>query len=527
MSDGALFRSACRPPASGRSPRRGSSRASRRSRSARVSSSGARIPEARVVDEDVEPLEAREQHVDEVVERGHDAHVDDVVGGLAAGLRDLLRRPRAASPRGARRGRPSRRRAAERERERPAQPRGRAGQERDLSRAATARSRLRVSRLRHVSSARAWTRSSHGIAGLGPRRARSPDRPGARAAFCVGAVAAMVPDLDFLFFSTRLDYLRDHRSWTHSFVVLPFLALGDRARREARSARRARLRTLWLFAAIGIASHILFDWITSLRHDVLRRRSRATRYSLDWVFILDPVLHRDRRSRRLVARARLPRPRAPDRGRRRGACSAAYIAFCALVHARALAIWKRIDAPPAGRHGRGPAAVPLAVSLARPLRPRRRGPRGVLRRRPVRARRRPTRSRRRSGREILSSLPDFYPPPERARIRRFAQAARLAASLDGGARAARTCRSTWRSRAFPLETVLPEPDGGADGHRAGPAVPAVVHRALGARRRGRAPPAALRLPRALRRRPDGPSSGASSSAAGRRLSAGARRSPAT
>ena len=103
---------------------------------------------------------------------------------------------------------------------------------------------------------------SHGLAGSVLSRAFS-DRPEARAAFWVGAIAAMVPDLDIVFNSSRLDYLRDHRSWTHSFVVLPFLALADRARSRSRSCGARRSRLLWCFAALGLASHIVFDWITS------------------------------------------------------------------------------------------------------------------------------------------------------------------------------------------------------------------------------------------------------------------------
>ena len=65
---------------------------------------------------------------------------------------------------------------------------------------------------------------THAFAGSVLARSAS-DQAEARLALLVGALAAAVPDLDFLFFSTRIDYLKDHRSWTHSFLVLPFLAL--------------------------------------------------------------------------------------------------------------------------------------------------------------------------------------------------------------------------------------------------------------------------------------------------------------
>ena len=70
------------------------------------------------------------------------------------------------------------------------------------------------------------------------------------------------PDLDFLMISNRIEYLRDHRSWTHSFLVLPFLALALALLTKV-FARRTPLTKLWLFAAVGLASHIVFDWATS------------------------------------------------------------------------------------------------------------------------------------------------------------------------------------------------------------------------------------------------------------------------
>jgi inner membrane protein len=102
---------------------------------------------------------------------------------------------------------------------------------------------------------------THGIAGSVLGRTLS-ERPGARAAMLVGAAAAMLPDLDFLYIGSRLDYLREHRGWTHSFVTMPALALLV-ALVAKPFARRTRLSVLWAFAMAGVASHILFDWITS------------------------------------------------------------------------------------------------------------------------------------------------------------------------------------------------------------------------------------------------------------------------
>src|SRR5712692_6399929 len=161
---------------------------------------------------------------------------------------------------------------------------------------------------------------SHGIAGAVLARTLT-GRPGARPALLFGLVAAMFPDIDFLF-------------------AMPVFALGL-ALVAKLVFRHARVTTLWLFCAIGIVSHILFDWITSFGIMFFIPLTRA-RYALDWVFILDPfftgifcvtllaaVLFRARG--REVAMA--------------GSCLLfAYIAFCAVEHGRALEAWKRMDA---------------------------------------------------------------------------------------------------------------------------------------------------------------------------------------
>lgn len=295
---------------------------------------------------------------------------------------------------------------------------------------------------------------THGIAGSMLSRSLS-ERSGARAALVVGAVAAMLPDLDFVYIRTRLDYLSEHRGWTHSFLVMPFLALAV-ALGAKLFARRARLAVLWIFAALGIVSHILFDWITSFGTMFWTPVSR-TRYSLDWVFILDPWFTGISLVTLVCAVA------FPARGRRIAAAGSvllvAYIGFCALLHARALSIWRGMDAPPRGanvavlpqflspfrwlglteRNDQVHAAFfdigPFAAGSANPRPPRR-------------------------WTEVLSSLRASYPPPERATIRRFdrppdspvLEAVRGLPDIGVYLRFAR----------FPLETVSPTGDGGAE-----------------------------------------------------------------
>jgi membrane-bound metal-dependent hydrolase YbcI (DUF457 family) len=295
---------------------------------------------------------------------------------------------------------------------------------------------------------------SHGIAGSILGRSLS-DRPGARQAFFVGAAAAMVPDLDFLFLSNRLDYLRDHRSWTHSFLVLPFLALGL-ALVARLFLRHARLGTLFLFTAVGLASHILFDWITSFGTMFWTPASRV-RYSLDWVFILDPYFTGTALATLVLALV------LRDRGRRMAAVGSvlllAYVGFCAIQHSRALETWKRLDAPPPG------ATVAVLPQFLSPFRwlglTERRdevhaaffdiGPfaAGVDDPRPPE-----------KWSQILASLRDFYPPPERARILRFDRPVHSPA-LEA-ARALPDIGVYLAFARFPLETVYPSRDGGSE-----------------------------------------------------------------
>ena len=256
---------------------------------------------------------------------------------------------------------------------------------------------------------------SHGIAGAVFGRSLA-DRAEARAALVVGAVAAMLPDLDFLYISSRIDYLREHRGWTHSFLVMPFLALAV-ALVARLFARRARLLVLWAFAAVGVASHILFDWITSFGTMFWTPVSRA-RHSLDWVFILDPWFTG------IVLVALLLALWKKSQAQRIAVAGSVllllYIGFCAAMHARALAVWKRLDAPPAAAKV---AVLPQFLSPFRWLGLSERpdaisyaffdiGPfaRGVENPRPPK-----------KWSEIWSSLRDAYPPPERARIHRFAR----------------------------------------------------------------------------------------------------------
>jgi inner membrane protein len=295
---------------------------------------------------------------------------------------------------------------------------------------------------------------THGIAGSVLGRSLCGG-VGARTALVVAGVAAMLPDLDFLYIRSRLDYLSEHRGWTHSFLVMPVLGFVV-ALVAKLFARGARLAALWLYAAAGITSHIVFDWITSFGTMFWTPASR-TRHSLDWVFILDPWFTG-------IGLVTLGLALAfRGRGRRVAAAGSlmlfVYVGFCAWQHARALEIWRGMDAPPPGANV---AVLPQFLSPFRWLGLTERadevhaaffdiGPfaTGVPDPKPPRR-----------WSEVLASLRDFYPPPERAVIRRFDRPPDSPA-LEA-ARALPDISVYMAFARFPLETVEPTADGGTE-----------------------------------------------------------------
>ncbi|HEY3173601.1 MAG TPA: metal-dependent hydrolase [Thermoanaerobaculia bacterium] len=295
---------------------------------------------------------------------------------------------------------------------------------------------------------------THGIAGSVLARTLT-ERPAARAALLLGLIGGMLPDVDMFFLNGRIAYLRGHRGWTHSFVLLPVFALvlAVLAKVVYRFARHAPLGTLFLFAAVGIVSHIFFDWITSFGIMFWIPFSRR-RYALDWVFILDPFFTG------IVSLTLFAATIFRAKGRLLSTIGsfllAAYVALCAVMHGRALRAWKRIDAPPAGMKV---AVLPQFLSPFRWLGISDRaeeihvaffdiGPfaKGTPFPRP------PERVS-----QIFSSLSDYYAPPERTRIRRYAKPVASAALAE--AENLPDVRVYLDFARFPLATVRAEPDG--------------------------------------------------------------------
>ena len=295
---------------------------------------------------------------------------------------------------------------------------------------------------------------SHGVAGSIFSRTLT-DRPTARAALLLGLVGAMLPDADMFFLNTRMEYLRGHRGWSHTLLLLPVfaLALALLAKLLYRYARHARLSTLFLFATVAIATHLVFDWITSFGIMFLIPFSRH-RFALDWVFILDPYFTG------IVSVSLLATTIFRPKGRFLSSLGAivliVYLAFCAIQHERALAIWNRMDSPPAGAKV---AVLPQFLSPFRWL---------GLTERPDEihasffdigpfARGHPSPQPPTKLSEVMKSLSDYYPPPERARIERYAKPRHSAALAT--AESLPEVRTYLDFARFPLATVREEPGG--------------------------------------------------------------------
>jgi len=209
---------------------------------------------------------------------------------------------------------------------------------------------------------------THGLAGAligralpGTGDAEFDARLGRREALA-GFLTAMLPDADALPNPLSAEfYIDHHRTLTHSFVLLPLFAVAlgllaslrlPVATGEAGTAARRRAQgRLVLVSALGLASHILLDWVTSWgTHFLVPLSDRA--FALDWLFIVDLFLSgillaglggaflllRDRS--RAVARVSL-------------AAASLYVGFCGLMHGRALDVGERLAPQAAVR-----AAIP-------------------------------------------------------------------------------------------------------------------------------------------------------------------------
>jgi membrane-bound metal-dependent hydrolase YbcI (DUF457 family) len=140
---------------------------------------------------------------------------------------------------------------------------------------------------------------THGIAGALIGKGYFTDRYGKVATFAL-TLGAVFPDSDVVadFSGDPMAIVKYHRALTHSFVALPFfaflLAILTRAlvpwvkRRLVRwrDIQSPPLLVLTLIYAIGIASHILLDGMTSFGTRMWYPIS-SKRVAWDWLFIVD------------------------------------------------------------------------------------------------------------------------------------------------------------------------------------------------------------------------------------------------
>ena len=142
------------------------------------------------------------------------------------------------------------------------------------------------------------------------------------------ALANNLPDIDLVSgFWGRVSYLEHHRAITHAFPASPFLAAGLALVLWRWPGSKRRFLPTFLLAWLGVALHIFWDLWTSYGTRVLLPFD-PTWYSLDWMFIVDPVF-----LLLLIGACGI----AKETGKRSAAVLAlAYIGLRALTHSLAL-----------------------------------------------------------------------------------------------------------------------------------------------------------------------------------------------
>jgi len=158
-------------------------------------------------------------------------------------------------------------------------------------------------------------------------------------AAAAGAILAVLPDVDyFCIFWDRLAFIRYHRGFTHSLVALPLFALAGALLGRFLGGPRW-FKPLFILGLVALASHLLLDLATSYGTQLLSPFSRR-RFSLDWIFIIDPYFTA------LLAAGAIAALSLPLWGPRVGAwfLSAAgiYLLVCASYHHQALELSRQV-----------------------------------------------------------------------------------------------------------------------------------------------------------------------------------------
>lgn len=128
---------------------------------------------------------------------------------------------------------------------------------------------------------------THALSGALLARATAPsDRP-LRRRIAAGFLACAAPDLDFvLSYAGPVAYLEQHRGVTHSVLLLPLWALLLSWILAKLLREPGGWRALYGVTALGIAAHILGDWITGFGTMLLAPLS-SWRAALGATFIID------------------------------------------------------------------------------------------------------------------------------------------------------------------------------------------------------------------------------------------------
>jgi inner membrane protein len=158
-------------------------------------------------------------------------------------------------------------------------------------------------------------------------------------AAAAGAIFAVLSDADYFFiFWDRLAFIRYHRGFTHSLVAVPLFALAGALLGRFLGGPRW-FRPLLILGIVVLLSHLLLDLATSYGTQLLSPFSRR-RFSLDWIFIIDPYF-----TALLLAGviAALTFPRwGPRAGAGVLAAAAVYLLVCASYHHQALDLARRV-----------------------------------------------------------------------------------------------------------------------------------------------------------------------------------------
>jgi membrane-bound metal-dependent hydrolase YbcI (DUF457 family) len=175
-----------------------------------------------------------------------------------------------------------------------------------------------------------------------------------------GVAYALLPDLDYLLvYHDRLAFLRHHRGFTHSLAGLVlFACLGAGLGRLLGGPRWTR--PIFLIGLLVLASHLFLDLATSYGTQILNPFSR-TKFTLDWLFIIDPVITA------LMAVAALSGLFFGGGSRSAPWCflslAVVYVLLCGFYHHQALALARQIF--PAAESGVSLAALPQPFSFRR------------------------------------------------------------------------------------------------------------------------------------------------------------------